>query len=45
MPAVGGALFLTRTSTVTQLLILFMFILMTAMLVMYKKVVKRGGSR
>jgi len=45
MPAVGGALFLTRTSTVTQLLILFLFILMTAMLVMYKKVVKRGGSR
>ena len=45
MPAVGGALFLTRTSTVTQLLVLFLLILMTAMLVMYKKVVKRGGSR
>jgi hypothetical protein len=45
MPAVGGALFLTRVSTVTQLLVLFLFILMTAMLVMYKKGVRRGGSR
>jgi hypothetical protein len=45
MPAVGGALFLTRTSTFTQLLVLFLFSLMTAVLVIYKKGVRRGGSR
>lgn len=45
MPAVGGALFLTSVSTATQLLVLFMFSLMIAVLVMYKKGVTRGGSR
>jgi len=45
LPAVGGALFLTKTSTVTQLMILFLFSLMIAALVIYKKNVGRGGSR
>ncbi len=45
LPAVGGALFLTRTSPVTQLLVLFLFGLIIAALVMYKKNVRRGGSR
>lgn len=45
MPAVGGALFLTRTSTVTQLLVLFLLSTMIAVLVLHKKSVERGGSR
>jgi hypothetical protein len=45
MPAVGGALFLTRTSTATQLLVLLLVSLMTAALIMYKKGFWRGGSR
>ena len=45
MPAVDGALFLTKTSTVTQLTVLFLFSLMIAALVIYKKNVGRGGSR
>ncbi len=45
LPAVGGALFLTRASTVTQLVALLLFTLMIAVLVMYIKGVVRGGSR
>jgi hypothetical protein len=45
MPAVGGALFLTRTSPATRLLVLFLLIIMTAALVIYKKNIRRGGSR
>jgi len=45
LPAVGGAHFLTKTSTVTQLMVLFLFSLMIAALVIYKKNVGRGGSR
>ena len=45
MPAIGGAFFLTRTSTATQLFVLLLFCLMAAALIMYKKGVMRGGSR
>lgn len=45
LPAVGGAIFLTRTSTVTKLLVLFLFSFMIAVLVLYKKIAVRGGSR
>ncbi len=44
-PAVGGALFLASASTVTQLMGLCLFILMIAMLVIYKKNIGHGGPR
>jgi len=45
LPAVGGALFLTRTSTFAQLAMLLLFSFTATALILYKKGFKRGGSR